>query len=96
MASKIEKASRQQRTCQDLQNLYVLAQVLVLMWPYYRQATQESSQDCPRDGEDEGGVEGQEEEVRRCLLLVAMESGGYGNYDSGTAWHLDVAASSGA
>ena len=87
MASKIEKASRQQRTYHYLQKFYIFAQALasVLMWPYYRQATQEPSQDCPRDGEDEGGVEGQKEEVRRVLLLMAMEDGGYRSHDSGIA-----------
>ena len=55
------------------------------MWPYYRQATQEPSQDRPGDGEDEGGVEGQKEEVRRVLLLMAMEGGGCGSHDSGIA-----------
>lgn len=85
MASKIEKASRQQRTYRDLQKFYIFAQVWVLIWRYYRQAAQESSQDCPRDGEDEGGGEGQEEEVRSYLLFVAMEAGGFGSYDSGNA-----------
>ena len=56
-----------------------LSYVLVLTSRSYRQATQESSQDRPWDGEDEGGGEGQEEEVRRCLLLMAMEGGGYGS-----------------
>ena len=60
-ATKIEKASRQQRTSGP--KLWIVIHGKLLTVSFSRQATQKPSQDSPGYGEDEGSDKGQEEEV---------------------------------
>lgn len=88
-ATKIEKASRQQRTYHFHYMMRWEAQFGITVWEcgfcadcmgMDRQATQEPSQDCAGDGQGEGsGIEGQEE-IRGfgCMLghISSTEEGG--------------------
>lgn len=85
-ATKIEKASRQQRMCilsYVMRSETILGEIwnenedFVLTVGVYRQATQEPSQDCAGDGQGEGGgIEGQEEVKHAgCVLIRAWSEG---------------------
>ena len=78
LASKIEKASRQQRTYDPLAlqwRVFALLQggLEVDVYLYLcRQAKEESCEDCERNGEREGCNEGQEE-----VVVTSANCGGY-------------------
>ena len=83
-ATKIEKASRQQRTYKFPYTMRWDAQFGLMVWEcgiradylgMDRQATQEPSQDCAGDGQGEGGgIEGQEEVKGVGCVLVHISS----------------------
>lgn len=78
ISSKIEKASRQQRTFggTSLSMHYTIGDDLLITVLLNRQATQEPSKDCTRDGEDEERNQGEKEvestALRGCWWIAAL------------------------